>query len=260
MNEPSHCFVVPAYGRSPHLRECLESLQRQTRSSTVVVCSSTPYEGLRELVEAFGARLHVHSPNRGIGHDWNAALSQARASWVTIAHQDDVYLPRFTERTLAMAAEASDASILFTGYAELLHARQRIHTPMLWIKRLLLEAGFLGRAFAGSACARRRSLRFGCPIPCPSVTINLARTGLRFREDLKVNLDWDAWLRLADGPGAFGYCREALMLHRIHPDSETVAGVRDGIRAREDRMMFDRLWPRHPAAALTRLYALSYRG
>lgn len=259
MSDPLHCFVIPAYGASQHLADCLASLQRQTRPSPVIVSSSSPYDGLETLVERFGARLHVHGPNKGIGHDWNAALAQACAPWITLAHQDDIYLPQFAERTLGLVSRAPDAALVFTGYAELSNAVRVAQSPMLWIKRLLLEFGFLGRSFATSAGARRRALRFGCPIPCPSVTINLRQSGLAFREDLKVNLDWDAWVRLANDGAAFGYCRDVLMLHRIHGDSETSAGVRDGVRAREDLMMFDRLWPGPLAAALTRLYALSYR-
>lgn len=255
-----HTFVVPAYGRSPHLAQCLASLQRQTRPSVVVVATSTPWDGLESLVAAFGARLVVHGPNAGIGRDWNVALAQAGTPWVTIAHQDDLYLPTFTERTLALATRRADVVLVATGYGELLEpeGRRRTRSPMLAIKRGLVELAFLGRDAVASAGAKRRLLRFGCPIACPSVTLRLSPEGFSFREDLKVDLDWDAWLRLADKPGAFAYDRGALMLHRIHRGSETSAGVRAGVRAAEDRMMFERLWPAPVARLLTRAYALSY--
>lgn len=255
-----HSFVVPAYSRSPHLRDCLASLRAQTRPSPVVVTTSTPYEGLEALVEAMGARLAVHSPNAGIGRDWNFALSEVGTPWVTIAHQDDIYLPEFVERTLAVASVETATTLVLTGYAELLEGDTRGTAPMLWIKRGLLEFGFLGRRTVSSAAAKRRLLWFGCPIPCPSVTVRLDRTRLRFREDLRVNLDWEAWLRLAAMDGAFAYSRERLLLHRIHAGSETSAGVREGVRACEDLMMFESLWPKPMARLLARAYALSYRG
>ena len=255
---PFHTFVVPAHGRSPHLVECLASLRAQSRPSRVVVATSTPYEGLEALVVSFGAELAVHAPNVGIGRDWNFALAQATTPWVTVAHQDDVYLPGFVEATLTLADAVPDATLVLTGYAELLRGTTRAHTPMLWIKRLLLELGFLGRRVVASRDTKRRLLRFGCPIPCPSVTLRLDRTALRFREDLRVNLDWEAWLRLATAPGAFAYSRERLLLHRIHAGSETSAGIRGGVRAREDLMMFELLWPKPIARLLARGYALSY--
>lgn len=255
-----HAFVVPAWRRSPHLRECLQSLQRQTVPSRIVIATSTPYDGLQALADDHGARLAVHAPNAGIGRDWNFALSQAATPWVTLAHQDDVYLPTFTECTLACADAHPDVVMVMTGYGELpANAAVRSATPMLLVKRLLLELGFLGRDAVSRRGAKLRLLRFGCPVPCPSVSLNLAAIGeLRFREDLRVNLDWEAWIRLARERGAFGYVRRCLMLHRIHPGSETSAGIREGARAAEDRMMFEALWPRPIARLLARAYTLSY--
>lgn len=256
--QPSHSFVVPAYGRSPYLRECLESLRAQTRPSPIAIATSTPYEGLDALAAEYGASLHVHAPNAGIGHDWNMAVAQARTELVTIAHQDDVYLPRFAERSIAAAAAVPGVSLVATGYGELLGQAQRFHTPMLWVKRVLLELAFLGRGAIAGTGAKQRALRFGCAISCPTVTLRVDADAPSFREDLRVNLDWDAWLRRARRPGAFAYVREALMLHRIHEASETSGAVLDGVRAREDREIFDSLWPRPVARCLARVYALSY--
>lgn len=254
-----HGFVVPAHGQSPHLADCLASLAAQSRPSEIVVCTSTPFPELEALAVRFDARVVVHGPNAGIGHDWNQALASATTPWVTLAHQDDVYLPDFTASSMALAASVPDAVLVLTDYAELLgDGRERRNSAMLAIKRVLLELGFLGASSIRTPAAKRRLLRFGCPVPCPSVTLRLDRTGLRFREDLKVNLDWDAWLRLAAEDGAFAYSRDVGMLHRIHAGSETSAGVRGGVRAREDLMMFESLWPRPVARLLARAYAASY--
>ena len=255
-----HTFVVPAYGCSPHLRECLDSLRLQTVHSLIIIVTSTPSIGLERLAAEFGVRLAVHSPSAGIGRDWNFALTQVATPWVTIAHQDDIYLPAFAERTLALAERHDETVLVATGYAELLEPEglRRSASPMLAIKRLLMEFGFLGRSVISSIDAKRRLLRFGCPIPCPSVSLRIDLDAVRFREDLKVDLDWEAWLQLAARPGAFAYDRRVLMLHRIHRDSETSVGVRAGVRASEDRMMFEALWPLPIARLLAKAYSLSY--
>lgn len=253
-----HVFVVPAYGQSPYLAQCLASLQAQRRPSPIVVSSSTPHAGLMELAERHGARLVTHAENRGIGHDWNAALAAVDAEWVTLAHQDDVYLPGFAADTLAAIDQHPACQLVCTGYAEQVDERVRTLTPLLLIKRLLLELGFLGRAAIDSPAARQRVLRFGCPIACPSVTLRHPGRSPFFREDLRLNLDWDAWLRLSRQAGAFVYLRQTLMLHRIHRGSETSGGIRGGARAREDRLMFEQLWPPAIAGLLARAYALSY--
>ena len=255
-----HVFIVPAYGHSAHLRDCLTSLRQQTRPSPVIISTSTPHEGLESLAAEFGARLVVHSPNAGIGHDWNMALRSADAQWATLAHQDDIYLPHFAEDTLALLAGTPDASLVMTGYGEWAGEQVRTLTPMLAVKRLLQELAFGGRSVIRARNAKRRLLRFGCPIPCPSVTLRSEPQALQFREDLRLNLDWDAWLRLADQPGAFARVKRVSMLHRIHTGSETSSGIRTGARAREDRLMFSKLWPAPIAALLARAYALSYEG
>lgn len=248
---------MPAYGCSEHLGECLESLLGQSMGSEVIVSTSTPNASLERIARSYGVKLVQHGPNRGIGHDWNQALRATGARWVTLAHQDDVYFPMFAERSVEALAAASAPVLAFTAYAELLDGVLRSRTLMLGIKRVLLEAGFLGRK-AVSGRAKLRTLRLGSPIPCPAVTFDRRNADLAFRTDLKVNLDWEAWVRLAKAPGAFVYVREVLMAHRIHGASETTSAIHDGTREREDRMMFDMLWPRYLAPLVARAYRFSY--
>lgn len=254
-----HCFVVPAYGESPHLQACLESLAAQTTRRAVVVATSTPNTHIAGLARRYGAEVVENpTPGGGIGSDWNFALESAPSRWVTLAHQDDIYLPDFAMRTLQAFATYPDASLVFTDYREIEGARQRPRSPLLGIKRLLLELAFLGSDHASSRFFKVNSLRFGCAIPCPSATIDL-ETGLRFDNNLKVDLDWDAWLKLAQRTGTFVYLREPLMQHRVHPGSETTSAIETGYRHREDTMMFRRLWPRPIADALSLAYRASYR-
>lgn len=253
-----HAFVVPAYGCSPYLRDCLVSLRGQTRPSSIVISTSTPSDWLTRLAEEFEVRLMEHGPNRGIGRDWNRAMSSVDADWVTLAHQDDVYLPRFAEQTCDVLLRNPAAILAMTGYGELVGSRTRTLTPMLGVKRLLQELAFLGRVGVDARATKRRLLSFGCAIPCPTVTLRRDTTIDLFREDLKVNLDWDAWLRLAEVSGSFVRVRPVSMMHRIHAASETSDGIRAGVRAREDLAMFQRFWPAPIARLLARVYAASY--
>lgn len=262
MTKPLHCFVVPAYGESPHLRQCLKSLRGQQLGSPIVVASSTATDNVARICGQLDVPLVRHSPNRGIAHDWNVALDSVDAEWVTIAHQDDVYLPSFTARTLEAIRRQTDAVLVFTGYRELLGGRVRGVTPPLRIKQGLIELALLGRESISTRFARTNLLRFGCPIPCPSVTIRKGALPptMRFDAGFRVNLDWDFWLRVAtEVDGSFVCVRDVLMHHRIHPASETTAGIIDGIRGREDRALFGRLWPSPIADLIARAYARSYR-
>jgi len=257
--DPRHVYVVPAYGLSPHLDACLSSLRAQTLASRIVVSTSTPSDALAARAAAHGVELHVHGPNRGIGPDWNAALAAAGTALVTLAHQDDTYLPGHAAAVVGAFRTHPGAVLAFTDYRELHGDRLRPLNRTLVVKRIQREIGLLGRDVAASRRAKRAMLRFGNSIPCPAVTLDMAAApDFRFREDMRTNMDWDAWSRLAEGQGPFLYVRDPLLLHRIHEGSETTACISSGLREREDCEMFEMFWPPAVARVLTRLYAGSY--
>lgn len=253
-----HSFAVPAYGFSPHLEECLDSLQAQTTGgSEIVVVTSTPSPELEAVVRSKGLPLIVHQQGGGIANDWNAALARATGDWITLAHQDDVYHPRFCELSLQALADARDALIAFTDYEEITQSGPRERSALLRIKQVLLELGFLGRSVIRSRFRKTNALRFGCAIPCPSVTLR-REAGVRFDPGFRVNLDWAAWLDLCDRPGAFVWVRRRLMSHRIHEGSETSQAIAAGQRAQEDERLLCRLWPAWVARMIVRSYNLAY--
>lgn len=257
----SHTFVVPAYGRSEFLPECLASLAQQDGPTGIIVSTSTPYDGLDELCGRFGAKLHIHGPNRGIGADWNAAVASARSGLVTVAHQDDRYLPRFSAEVVAHAQRYPDSTFYFADAAEITEdGRLRHSATNNRIKKLMVAAAFMGRRRIRDPVSKRILLGFGNPVVCPAVTLNMrARPGFRYREDLRTNMDWVAWLELADG-ASVTHIPKVLMHHRVHAESETARCLDDGAREAEDRMAFEMMWPRPVAAALLRLYRRSYQG
>lgn len=253
-----HAYAVPAYGRSPHLEACLDSLGGQ-QDSRVVVSTSTPFDGLDDIVSAHGANLCVHGPNRGIGADWNAAYEAAEADLVTIAHQDDIYAAGHAAEVRRAFAAAPRALLVFTDCRELDDGGMRPRNRTLWAKEVQREMAFLGARVIERGWRKRMLLRFGNPIACPAVTFNKALLrDFRFRTDMRTNMDWAAWLELAGRDGGFAYVRKPLVLHRIHAGSETTACIVDGARAREDEDMFRQLWPGGIAHLLARLYAASY--
>lgn len=260
MTELSHSFLVPAYRKSPYLRECLQSLQVQTRPSPIVISTSTPFAGIEALADEFDARLHLHTPNRGMAHDWNEGLRHVHTDWVTIAHQDDIYLPRYTEEVMAAAKWASKPTLLFTDYAEIVgNGVVRRDTRLLKIKKSLLHMGFLGRRSISDRWSKRNTLRFGNPIPCPSVTLPSPADQPQFDLGFRLNMDWDTWIRKADESGSFVWIREELMLHRIHESSETTDGIVGGYRREEDLAVLSRMWPRPIARLIARSYEIAYQ-
>src|SRR4051812_5506910 len=96
-----HAFVVLAYGDSPYLAGCLATLRAQTRESRIIIATSTPSPFIEAAARDAGVELVVNPKRQGIAADWNFGLRATDARFVTLAHQDDTYLPDFLAATLA---------------------------------------------------------------------------------------------------------------------------------------------------------------
>lgn len=256
-----HTMVVPAYGSSPYLEACLDSLLAQEAPVRVVVSTSTPGGTMEAACTRRGLDLHVHGPpGRGIGADWNAALALAGSSGLaTIAHQDDIYEDSYAARIQQAYQQQPDAGLYFTDSYEIdPGGRPKQMGRVLAVKRILARLALLGSDEVTEGLRLRMLLGFGNAIVCPSVTLNLGRLGrFAFREDLRTNMDWLAWLEVARC-GPLRRVAGRLVGHRVHPESETSRCIDDGSRRLEDEMMFREFWPAPAAVLLARVYGAGY--
>lgn len=254
-------FLVAAYGESPHLRACIESLKAQSVACEVLLSTSTPNAHIEACAQEFGLSLEINAERRaGIGGDWNFALSRVTRGLAVICHQDDLYEPEFAERMLSLWDEHPDLNAAFCNHFEMVGEAREDWRLNIAIKRLMFASGFAWRSAAPGRSVSRRLLGFGNPVCCPGVVFNRDRLcDFEFSRDWQINLDWEAWLRICQMPGQVGYVRERLVGHRVHAGSETSASLIDGRREAEDRKMFEALWPSWFARVLMLPYRISYR-
>ena len=254
-----HTFAVCAYGDSPYLEECIQSLESQTRRSRIIVATHTASPFISEIALRHGLELVVNAGPGGITQDWNFALGAVKTRFATVAHQDDIYEPEYARRVLDAMRAAQKPLIAFTDYGELRGGERVLANRLLRIKRLMLLP-MRPRFLASARWARRLSLSFGDAICCPSVTFCLDNVGTPvFRDGFRSCEDWEAWERMSQLDGQFIYVKRPLMMHRIHPGSETTKIIGDGARKDENLTMFLKFWPRPVALLLNRLYNSSER-
>jgi hypothetical protein len=256
-----HTFTIPVYRAAPNLAMLIESLRAQTGvRSEILLASSTPSAELEALAKQYALALHINPQRIDIGADWNFALGAAQTTFVTLAHQDDLFAPTYAHRLGGALRRHPGALFAFCDYSE--------HTPLgarptninLRIKRGLRRRAFGRRECITQPRDKVRLLSLGNPICCPSVMLNRSALGdFRFPGGFQTNLDWMAWLELARRPGGFVYVRERLVSKGVHAGSETTATIANRAREREDRALFDTLWPRPVAAMLATLYRFGYR-
>lgn len=259
--ERIHAFAILAYRDSPYLEECIQSLKQQTVKSEIFISTATPSSFLTSVSKKYHIPLCVNKNSGGITSDWSFAYNVCKAQYVTLAHQDDVYLPLYTESCLSAVPgrKSSDNVIIFTNYRELFEAKIRNYNLNLFIKRMLLLS-FLFKQNIHSTILKRIILSFGTPIPCSGVMYHKEYIGsFSFSKIFQCNMDWDAWIRLSKIKGSFIYIRKGLLIHRIHSDSQTSLQIKNKIRKKEDTVIFERLWPNSLSRLLSKIYSLSLK-
>jgi len=260
MHSPlSHTFFILAYEDSHYLEECIHSLKEQTIKSQIFITTSTPSKFLEDISNRYNIGILINNENRGIASDWSFAYDKCTTEYVTLAHQDDIYLPMYTELCLNQIKSSYQDRplIIFTKYKELINPNMRRFSPNLFIKDILLLP-FLLKQSVKSIFIKKILLYFGNPIPCPTVLYDKRELGkFAFGDNFSCNMDWDAWLRLATIKGSFIYVNKTLVLHRINKATQTSKKITEKIRQREDALIFQRLWPKPIASLLAKVYSLA---
>ena len=232
-----HIFAVCAYGESKYLEECIISLEMQSCPSSIVMCTATDNDFLREIARKHSLNILVNHGPHGIAEDWNFAYLNAKAPLVTLAHQDDVYDTDYLKKVLNSLNQAGMPLIAFTDYYELRNGGKVFSNgnKNLRVKEFALTP-LRSTVFQRSRWIRRRILSLCDPICCPSVTyVKGNLPPVLFESHFKSDLDWQAWEKLSRMKGSFCYVHEPLMGHRIHEQSTTTKVIGDNKgRSEED--------------------------
>lgn len=249
-----HTYVICAYQESKYLEECICSLLNQSIKSNIIMVTSTPGKFLNTLCQKYEISLYINKGKGGICEDWNFGLSKIVTPIATIAHQDDIYEPWYTESVIEYMNKSKEPLIFFSDYGEIREGKKEVKNSLLTMKRFMLLP--LVPSWAKSNIfIRRRVLSFGSPISCPTVSYYLPNLPKKiFEEGYKSDLDWQAWEKISRMKGDFLYYKEICMYHRIHEDSTTTELLQDNKRYQEDLEMFMRFWPRPIAYILEYFY------
>lgn len=256
-----HTFVIPAYNESPYLELCIQNLLAQTVKSNIVITTSTPNKYILDLASKYNLPYFINEGSaKGIAADWNFALSKSITPLITIAHQDDIYLPNFTETVLnSITSKGKDVLIAFTNYQDLILSELRGFSLNHVVKKILLFP-FMLKNNIESVFLKKIVLAFGDPIGCPTVTFNLTKLkSFSFSNNYDCILDWFAWYELAAQKGSFLYINQSLLLHRIHAGSETTNSIENGKRKTEEKAMYSLIWGKHLAKLFSTAYTIGHK-
>lgn len=257
MNKSIHTFVVLAYKESSYLEDCIKSVLNQKYKSDVVIATSTPNSYINNLAKKYNLKVIVNDNPRGIGGDFDFAISCGETELVTVAHQDDIYDYDYSYEIIEKYKKFPDSIIIFPDYYEIKNNEKVYINTNLRIKRILLFP-LRFKFLSNKKFWKRRVLSLGCSIGCPSVTFVKQRINLPlFDYNFKCDIDWHAWETLSKKKGRFTFIKKPLMGHRVHEESTTTEIIHDNIRTKEDLEMFKRFWPKFIAKLINKFYVKS---
>lgn len=251
----THTFAICAYQESQYLEDCIKSLLNQSVPTNYLIATSTPNKHIQSLAKKYKIPYYVRKGKSDIQDDWNFAYNQAKTELVTIAHQDDLYMPDYSKRILN---NYDPKTLMYnTDYTPYKNGADAIDSNSK-IKRIL-KVFTKSKFFAKFKFFKVMSLAFGNTINCPSVTYNKKLLGdTVFTSKLKFALDWDTFLKIARQKGTSLYIPHKLVKYRIHDGATTKKFIVNHERQTEDLLMFTKIWPKWIAKIIMKFYVKSY--
>jgi hypothetical protein len=212
--------VVPVYNAERYLEEAIESVLGQTlKQLELVAVDDGSQDGSRAILERLAAsdrRITIVANERNLGMSGarNRGWRAARAPYIAALDADDVALPHRLSRqvdfldTHPSVAAVGGAAVTIDAAGRHISTR-RYPTSNRVIRSALLRHN----CFAHSAVTMRRSALE-------------AVGGYRFHN---ASDDYDLWLRFSPR-FALANLSEPVVLHRLHPNQETVRTVEQQVR------------------------------
>ncbi|TAJ22641.1 MAG: glycosyltransferase family 2 protein, partial [Nitrospirae bacterium] len=106
---PKVTVAIPTYNRATLLKQCLETILRQTfRDFEVIVSDNCSPDATPEAVRAFNdprIRYYRNESNLGVFPNMNRCIDRARGQYIAIVHDDDLFAPQFIEQEARLLDE-----------------------------------------------------------------------------------------------------------------------------------------------------------
>lgn len=215
--------AMPVHRGERWLGTTLASVAAQDcKGVDLVILDSTPDEACAKIVESFADQLDIRYEHMPETISWtaktNIAVERAKASHISILHQDDLWLPyRVARIREAIAAFPEAAMLLNPSYI----VDERARRLGLWRCPLPHD-----RVLSASEVMEPLLIQNFIGMPAPVIRREdwFAVGGMD--ETLWYTPDWDLYLKLAR-IGRTVYQRSPSTAFRIHPTSLTVTGSRN---------------------------------
>jgi succinoglycan biosynthesis protein ExoO len=232
---PCVSVITANYNGGAHLAAAVRSVLRQSLASLelIVVDDASTDDSLAVIRQAAAGdprvRVLKQRRNAGPAAARNRALEAARGRWIAVFDSDDLMSPDRLQR-LVDCAEADWAEIVVDNLIvfsddETQPWRPFLTGPAYARPRWLTLADYIG---SSRIYSHRPDLGYLKPLICAAT---LRRTGLRYRQDLRVGEDYDLILRLLAEGAKMRLDPGPLYRYRRHDEEVSPARRREHLQA-----------------------------
>lgn len=222
--------IIPSYNGERWLAEALQSIAQQADPGIeVIFIDSSASEDSLRIAAAFSGSLNLRVYRRPDLASWTAktnfGVEEARASWISMLHQDDCWLPSRAAALREWIAAQPDA-VVHVHPAYIIDARGKRRG--IW--RCPLPTN--GLPVPSAALTERLLVQNFVAIPTAAIRREAFLEVGGMDEALWYTADWDLYLKLTSR-GCFCYHKGTFAAFRIHPGSQTTLGTRNSVDFRD---------------------------
>lgn len=221
--------IIPVYNGERYLANALDSIEIQHDDQIEVIAvddgsSDASVDILRSYERRLPLQIHCLPRSGNWVANTNIGLSMARGNYVSMLHQDDLWLPGRLDWIREMIAICGDPELL-------LHQAQFIDAAGVSVGswRCPLPPYI---ALDADQVLERLLVQNFIALPTATFKREMAADLGGLDEDLWYTADWDLWLKIA-ARGITRYLPETLASYRVHDQAQTTIGSAQGDRFRK---------------------------
>jgi len=219
---PFVTVLTPVYNGAAYLRECIESVLRQTFSNfEYIIINNCSTDGTLEIAQEYAAqdqRIHVHSNQVLLdvitNHNRAFALMSPKSKYCKVVSGDDWLYPECLERMVALAE--ANPSVGFVGSYQLSGRENKWYIRATGLPYYTTVV--LGREICRAHLLGKLSV-FGAPTS-NMYRADLVRSSDAFFPNLTAEADISAFFKHLTNAD-FGFVHQVLSYERLHEATQT---------------------------------------
>lgn len=227
MTEPRVAVIIPVFNGERYLAEAINSVVHQTAPCRLIIVDDGSMDGSDGIAVDYELKYGFkqcavlqHETNRGAAAALNRGIREADTEFVAWLSHDDVFMPEKIERQLEAIGSAdacfTNFDIIDADGALVEHVAVKPPPAEGMFQQIIVR-----NIINGSSMLLRRDV--------------FDHVGF-FREDLRVDVDGEMWLRMIGAGMRFVHLAEPLLQYRRHggqlsADRELMRRTKDQVRA-----------------------------